>query len=94
MYQVIEQTPEDKFDMYMEMPKESLVLMLISCNRICGKLISRYGVRYDPAVFIPPFRVGRKQKRAVLDAKGREVILMPPNSGVQAQMYADYLNGF
>lgn len=49
--------------------------------------------RFDSDVFMPPFRLGRKQKRAILDAKGREVIIMPRNSDKQAQMYCDYLNG-
>lgn len=49
--------------------------------------------RFDSDVFIPPFRLGRKQKRAILDAKGREVIIMPHNSEKQAQLYCDYLNG-
>lgn len=49
--------------------------------------------RFDSDVFIPPFRLGRKQKRAILDAKGKEVIVMPRNSEKQAQMYCDYLNG-
>jgi hypothetical protein len=54
-----------------------------------GAVISRF----DSEVFVPPFRLGRKQKRAILDAKGREVIIMPHNSEIQAQMYCDYLNG-
>ena len=49
--------------------------------------------RFDSDVLEPPFRLGRKQKRAILDAKGREVIIMPHNSEKQAQMYCDYLNG-
>jgi len=49
--------------------------------------------RFDSEVFVPPFRLGRKQKRAILDARGREVIIMPHNSEKQAQMYCDYLNG-
>jgi hypothetical protein len=49
--------------------------------------------RFDSDVFVPPFRLGRKQKRAILDAKGKEVIIMPYNSEKQAQMYCDYLNG-
>ena len=48
--------------------------------------------RFDSEVFTPPFRLGRNQKRAILDAKGREVIIMPHNSEKQAQMYCDYLN--
>ena len=56
---------------------------------LVGTVISRF----DSEVFVPPFRLGRKQKRAILDAKGREVIIMPHNSEKQAQMYCDYLNG-
>jgi hypothetical protein len=56
---------------------------------LVGDVISRF----DSEVFVPPFRLGRKQKRAILDAKGREVIIMPHNSEKQAQMYCDYLNG-
>lgn len=54
-----------------------------------GAVISRF----DSDVFTPPFRLGRKQKRAILDANGREVIIMPHNSEKQAQLYCDYLNG-
>jgi hypothetical protein len=50
--------------------------------------------RYDPELFKPPFRLGKKQKRAVLDSIGREVIIMPHDSEKQAQMYCDYLNGY
>jgi hypothetical protein len=49
--------------------------------------------RFDHRKFTPPFRLGKKQKRAVLDANGKEVIIMPHNSEIQAQMYCDYLNG-
>jgi len=48
--------------------------------------------RYDSEVFTPPFRLGASQKRAILDSKGKEVIIMPINSDKQAQMYCDYLN--
>lgn len=41
--------------------------------------------------FTPPFRVGRKQGKAVLDSKGLEVIFFN-NSEEQAQLYCDYLN--
>ena len=49
--------------------------------------------RFDSEVFVPPFRLGRKQKRVILDARGKEVIIMPHNSEKQSQMYCDYLNG-
>lgn len=51
------------------------------------------GIRFDSELFTPPFRLGRKQKRAILDSKGREVIIMPHNSEKQAKLYCDYLNG-
>jgi phosphoserine phosphatase len=44
------------------------------------------------AVFIPPFRVGRKQMRAVLDAKGAEVVIFPKGLENYAKEYADFLN--
>jgi hypothetical protein len=49
--------------------------------------------RFDSDVFTTPFRIGRKQKRAILDANGIAVIIMPHNSEIQAQLYCDYLNG-
>jgi len=56
---------------------------------LIGGVISRF----DSDVFTSPFRVGRKQQRAILDSNGLLVILMPHNSQKQAQMYCDYLNG-
>jgi hypothetical protein len=49
--------------------------------------------RFDSDVFTPPFRLGRKHKRAILDANGIAVIIMPHKSELQAQLYCDYLNG-
>lgn len=49
--------------------------------------------RYDETMFSPPFRLGKKQKRAILDSKGLLVILIPHNNEIQAQMYVNYLNG-
>lgn len=43
-------------------------------------------------VFLPPFRVGRKQMRAVLDAKGMEVVIFPKGLESYAKEYADFLN--
>jgi hypothetical protein len=64
-------------------------------KEVVNKFDSLHNVvsRFDSGLFTPPFRLGRKQKRAILDAKGREVIIMPHNSEKQAQMYCDYLNG-
>jgi hypothetical protein len=42
--------------------------------------------------FIPPFRVGRKQKRAVLDSQGREVVIFPVGMEDYANEYVDFLN--
>lgn len=49
-------------------------------------------LKYDAEVFTPPFRLGRKQQRAVLDAKGKEVVIFPSNSAIQATLYVNYLN--
>lgn len=47
--------------------------------------------RFDPK-YTPPFRVGRKQGKAILDANGIEVVFFH-NSEEQAIMYCNYLNG-
>ena len=47
--------------------------------------------RYDANKYTPPFRVGRKQGKAVLDSKGLEVVFFM-DSEEQAKMYCDYLN--
>ena len=47
--------------------------------------------RYDVSKYTPPFRVGRKQGKAVLDGKGLEVVFFM-HSEEQAKMYCDYLN--
>lgn len=53
-----------------------------------NKLINN---RFDKK-YTPPFRVGKKQKKAVLDANGIEVVFFS-NSEEQAKKYCDYLNG-
>lgn len=47
--------------------------------------------RYDANKYTPPFRVGRKQGKAVLDGKGLEVVFFI-HSEEQARLYCDYLN--
>lgn len=42
--------------------------------------------------FIPPFRVGKKQGRAVLDGRGHEVVVFPTGLENMAQEYCDFLN--
>ena len=42
--------------------------------------------------FTPPFRLGRKQKRAVLDSKGKELVLFPVGLEDYAKEYVEYLN--
>lgn len=37
MYQIIESTYEEKMAMYMTLPKEKLIAMLIECNRILNE---------------------------------------------------------
>ena len=49
--------------------------------------------RYDSEKYKPPFRVGKKQEKAVLDGKGKEVIFFS-ESKKQAKLYCDFLNGY
>jgi hypothetical protein len=43
-------------------------------------------------VFLPPFRVGKKQMRAVLDARGFEVVIFPKGLETYAKEYTNFLN--
>ena len=43
-------------------------------------------------VFLSPFRIGKKQMRAVLDAKGVEVVIFSKGLESYAKEYADFLN--
>jgi hypothetical protein len=47
--------------------------------------------RFDD-IYTHPFRVGRKQGRAVLDAKGNAVVFLATEK--QAELYCTYLNGY
>ncbi len=42
--------------------------------------------------FTPPFRVGKKQGRAVLDSNGHEVVVFPNGLEDMAQEYCEFLN--
>jgi len=42
--------------------------------------------------FIKPFRVGKKQSRAVLDGRGHEVVVFRYGLEDMAQEYCDFLN--
>jgi hypothetical protein len=39
-----------------------------------------------------PYRVGKKQKRAVLDCEGKEVVVFSGGREKEAQEYCDFLN--
>lgn len=39
-----------------------------------------------------PIRVGRKQKRAVLDFKGREIVIFPAGQELFAEIFCAFLN--
>lgn len=39
-----------------------------------------------------PFRLGRKQKRAVLDAEGNEAVVFPKEKEKFAELYVEFLN--
>tara|TARA_R110000822_G_scaffold161_3_gene739 strand:- start:7664 stop:7963 length:300 start_codon:yes stop_codon:yes gene_type:complete len=59
-----------------------VLLEILLRNRVCSRFDSQY---------TKPFRVGRKQRKAVLDATGREVVFFK-DSEAQAKMYCQYLN--
>ena len=42
--------------------------------------------------FIPPFRVGKKQNRAVLDGLGHEFVIFPKGTEDMALEYCEFLN--
>lgn len=46
--------------------------------------------KYHESIYTPPFRVGKKSGRSVLDSKGLELVIF--NDKLQAQLYCDYLN--
>lgn len=50
------------------------------------------GCEYMNNGFIPPFRVGKKQRRAVLDCIGKELVVFPKGREFYAQQYVDFLN--
>jgi hypothetical protein len=56
------------------------------------KPVSQKLMRYDSSIYTPPFRLGRKQLRAVLDSTGKEVVIFPVGGEIQAQLYVNYLN--
>jgi len=48
--------------------------------------------RYNSQKFTAPFRLGRKQSRAVLDSEGRQVVVFNKGCEQEAQDYVDFLN--
>jgi hypothetical protein len=42
--------------------------------------------------FVKPFRLGKKQQRAVLDTNGRELIVFPKGREQYALEYVEFLN--
>ena len=84
-----EETGQSAYDLVYLKHKEYYVEWLeeqVEQLRI-GSVSDRFDSKYTP-----PFRVGRKQSKAVLDATGREVIFFS-DSEEQAKKYCDYLNG-
>jgi hypothetical protein len=58
-----------------------------------GVYIGEHGLKYEILPdFLPPFRVGKKQMRAVLDANGHEVVTFPKGLEIYAKEYVEFLN--
>jgi len=57
MMQIVEQTHEEKVAMYMKLPKEELIEMLIECNNILHKRpMVEYNIKeHKPHTFIPNY---------------------------------------
>jgi hypothetical protein len=43
-------------------------------------------------ICIPPYRVGKKQKRTVLNGKGHEVVVFPKGLEIMAEEFCQFLN--
>lgn len=64
------------------------IIRFIELNQIENQF---FNIQKHSDEYVPPFRVGKKQNRAVLDSRGHSVIVFPRDNG-QAQLYCDYLN--
>ena len=73
-------------------PKKLGIAIDTVVNKFENLFLSSVRNRFN-SKYTPPFRVGRKQGKAVLDANGIEVVFFS-NSEEQAKKYCDYLNGF
>jgi hypothetical protein len=40
------------------------------------------------------YRLGKKQKRAILDSKGIEVVIFPKGKELYAELFVEFLNKF
>jgi len=50
MIRLVEQTDEEKKAMYMKLPKEDIVEMLIQCNKIINNIGITYNVTYPTVI--------------------------------------------
>jgi len=81
---------------FLHHPDSEMVLQ--SCLHFLGDDMQHYYYRHVVAKeaikvggFQRPFRLGRKQKRVILDAKGQEVIMFPKGAKGQGDAI-DFLN--
>lgn len=54
--------------------------------------LNAQGGRKTTSLFVPPYRVGRKQGRAVLDSKGKEVVVFSKGLEDLAVEYCNFKN--
>lgn len=88
----------DRYNENKILPNVELELLGKFIDHVEGDHV-RVGTDTDGAVIIKktkkisyPYRVGRKQKRAILDAQGLEVIVFAVGRENEAQEYCDFLN--
>ena len=78
--------PDDNYQPNVMLNERSIAM----CNDFLN-LLQQFN-QPAPNEFNPPYRVGRKQKRAILDSNGLEVGVFKTGSESEAQRYCDYLN--
>lgn len=60
--------------------------------KIINQIIDKLFKPKFKSKFTPPYRVGPRKKRTILDSKNKQVIVFPKGSEAEASAYCEYLN--
>ncbi len=63
-----------------------------NCQIIHAEIENDLSIAEKGHKFVPPYRVGRNQRRAILDSLGHEVGIFSTGQEAEATKYCDYLN--